>query len=54
MTNASKAEKAYSFAKDNYEKAEKLYEAGGLSKQEKDNAKLELDIRKRNIKPKPY
>ena len=50
MTNASKAEKAYSFAKDNYEKAEKLYEAGGLSKQEKDNAKLELDIREEEYK----
>lgn len=44
-TNVSKAEKAYEFAKDNYERAQKLYDAGGLSKQEIDGAKLELDIR---------
>lgn len=43
--NAAKAEKAYEFAKDNYERALKLYEAGGLAKQEMEGAKLELDIR---------
>lgn len=43
--NAAKAEKAYEFAKDNYERVLKLYEAGGLSKQEMEGAKLELDIR---------
>ena len=44
-TNLLKAEKAYEFAKDNYERAEKLYKAGGLSKQELDGVKLEWDIR---------
>lgn len=43
--NAAKAEKAYEFSKDNYERALKLYEAGGLSKQEMEGTKLELDIR---------
>lgn len=43
--NAAKAEKAYDYAKDNYERALKLYEAGGLAKQEMEGAKLELDIR---------
>lgn len=44
-TNLAKAEKAYEFAIDNYERAQNLYEAGGLSKKELDGTKLELDIR---------
>lgn len=45
ISNVLKAEKAYEFSKDSYEKAVKLYEAGGLSKTDMDKAKLELDIR---------
>jgi HlyD family secretion protein len=45
LSNAAKTEKAYEFSKESYERAQKLYEAGGLSKAELDKAKLELDIR---------
>ncbi len=44
-TNVIKAEKAYEYARENFQRIEKLYEAGGLSKQDIDGAKLELDIR---------
>lgn len=48
-SNVNKAESAYSFAKDNYERAKKLYDAGGLSKHEIEGAKLELDIREEEL-----
>lgn len=44
-SNVVKAQKAYEFAKDSFEKAKKLYEGGGISKQDLDAAELELAIR---------
>ena len=41
--NVAKAQIAYNDAKDNYNKMEKLYDAGAVSKQELDNAKLKYD-----------
>ncbi|KZL91611.1 efflux RND transporter periplasmic adaptor subunit [Clostridium magnum] len=41
--NVAKAQIAYNNAKDNYNKMEKLYDAGAVSKQELDNAKLKYD-----------
>lgn len=48
-SNVNKAESAFNFAKDNYERAKKLYDAGGLSKHEIEGAKLELDIREEEL-----
>lgn len=44
-SNVVKAQKAYEFAKDSLDKAKKLYEGGGLSKQDLDAAELEVTIR---------
>mgnify|MGYP001431042178 CR=1 FL=1 len=44
-SNVVKAQKAYEFAKDSFEKAKALYEKGGISKQDLDKAELELTIR---------
>jgi len=44
-SNVIKAQKAYEFAKDSLEKAKKLYEGGGISKQDLDAAELEVTIR---------
>lgn len=41
--NVAKAQIAYNDAKDNYDKMQKLYDAGAISKQELDNAKLKYD-----------
>jgi len=43
--NVVKAQKAYEFARDSLEKARKVYEGGGMSKQDLDKAELELSIR---------
>lgn len=47
--NVKKAEAAYQFSKDNYEKMEHLYAAGALSKNDFDKAKLELDIKEADL-----
>lgn len=44
-SNVVKAQKAYEFAKDSLDKARKLYEGGGISKQDLDAAELEFTIR---------
>jgi len=44
-SNVVKAQKAYEFAKDSLEKAKKLYESGGISRQDLDKAELETAIR---------
>ncbi|MGI5999061.1 MAG: HlyD family secretion protein, partial [Lutispora sp.] len=44
-SNVVKAQKAYEFAKDSLDKAKKLYEGGGISKQDLDAAELEVTIR---------
>lgn len=44
-SNVIKAEKAYEFAKENLDKIKKLYEGGGISKQDLDAAELEVSIR---------
>lgn len=44
-SNVVKAQKAYEFAKDSLDKARKVYEGGGMSKQDFDKAELELNIR---------
>ena len=49
-SNVSKAENAFTFAKDSYDRALKLYDAGGLSKHDLEGAKLELDIREEELK----
>jgi len=41
--SVEKSQIAYNDAKDNYDKMQKLYDAGAISKQELDNAKLKLD-----------
>ena len=43
-TNVVKAQKAYEFAKDSVEKARKIYEGGGMSKQDLDKVELERNI----------
>lgn len=44
-----KAEAAYGFTKDHYEKMQKLHEAGAVSKSDLDKAKLELDTREADL-----
>ncbi|MBB6218756.1 multidrug resistance efflux pump [Anaerosolibacter carboniphilus] len=44
--SVEKAEAAYNFTMDQYEKMEKLYDAGAISKNDLEKAKLELDTRK--------
>lgn len=44
-SNVVKAQKAYEFAQDSLEKARKVYEGGGMAKQDLDKAELELHIR---------
>ncbi len=48
-SNVSKAENAFSYAKDSYDRVQKLYDAGGLSNHELEGAKLELDIREEEL-----
>lgn len=48
-SNVNKAESAFTFAKDNYQRAQKLYDAGGLSKHEIEGAKLEMEIREEEL-----
>jgi len=43
--NVKKAQDAYDFANNTYNKLKILYDAGGISKNDLDKAKLELDIR---------
>lgn len=47
--NAKKARDASEFYKDTYEKMKVLYEASAISKQELDQAKLEMDIRQADL-----
>ena len=49
-SNVSKAENAFAYAKGSYDRAQKLYDAGGLSRHELEGAKLELDIREEELK----
>lgn len=48
--NVKKAQDAYDFAADNYKKIETLYSSGGISKNELDKVKLELDLRDSELK----
>jgi len=48
--NVKKAQDSYNFAKDNYEKCQKLFAEGAISQSELDKVKLELDIRESDLK----
>lgn len=48
--NVKKAQDAYNYANDLYDKLKELYAAGGIPKQEFDKAKLEMDIRQSELR----
>ena len=47
--NVAKAEEAYNYAHDNYQKLLQLYQEGSISKNDLDQAELEMNIRKKDF-----